>query len=240
MENNMYSLRGGFKKARTKKGITQAQVAKEMDVNLKTVMNWEQGISNPNLETTMKLCELFDCDLDFLAGRIKERTHDIKTACELTGLSEAAIEKLTSNRVPAQPGTKGYDIKTASELTGLSEEEIRKIVKPQRSNYASVLSKLIEAERFSGLIWSYKVFLDSVGKLKESALEQPDFSMNNIETVVLSREQATRYYMRSAADAMMFLCEDEFRKNYQIAMENEDRRIKEEAEKEVGIESRDE
>ena len=94
MENNLYSLRNGFKKARKRKGHTQQQVADIMGVTLKTVMNWEQGVSNPDLETTMKLAELFDCDLDSLAGKIQERTHDIKTACELTGLSEAAIEKI--------------------------------------------------------------------------------------------------------------------------------------------------
>ena len=54
MENELYSLRKGFKKARRRKGISQAEVAKKMDVTLKTVMNWEQGISNPDLETIIE------------------------------------------------------------------------------------------------------------------------------------------------------------------------------------------
>ncbi len=194
MEKNMYSLRGGFKKARTRKGITQAQVAEAMNVNLKTVMNWEQGISNPNLEMTMKLCELFECDLDSLAGRIKERNHDIKTACQLTGLSEAAIEKITK-------------------------------AKPYRSLPAKYLSLLIESDGFNGMIMAYKNFIDSANKLKESTLETPQYNLNDIETVVLSREQATRYFMRSAADAMSFLCEEEFRKQYMIALDNEKKKI---------------
>ena len=90
MENRIYSMRNGFKKARKRKGLSQAEVADKMGVILKTVMNWEQGISNPDLETTMKLAELFDCDIDYLVGRIEERTHDLKAICDLTGLSEDA------------------------------------------------------------------------------------------------------------------------------------------------------
>ena len=95
MEKYQYSMRGGFKKARMKTGLTQSQVAKEMDVNLKTVMNWEQGVSNPDFKTAMKLSELFNCDLDCLTGRLNESTHDIHFVHEFTGLSEDAMEKIS-------------------------------------------------------------------------------------------------------------------------------------------------
>ena len=42
----------------------------------------------------MTLCDFYDCDLDYLTGRIDCKTHDIQFIHEKTGLSEKAIEKL--------------------------------------------------------------------------------------------------------------------------------------------------
>ena len=96
MEKNQYSMRKGFKNARKRKGMTQSEVASEMDVNIKTVMNWEQGVSNPDFKTAMRLSELFQCDLDCLTGKIEERTHDIHFIQCFTGLSGEAIEKISN------------------------------------------------------------------------------------------------------------------------------------------------
>ena len=96
MEKKLYSLRGGLKKARKRKGIKQSDLADLMGVTLKTVMNWEQGIVNPDFETVMKLADKLDCDIDYLCGRLPESTHDIHFVHEFTGLSEEAIEKIMS------------------------------------------------------------------------------------------------------------------------------------------------
>ncbi len=90
----LYSLKPGLKNARKAVHITQQQLADRLDVNLKTVMNWEQGIVNPPFETVMRLAELLHCDVDYLTGRIACRTHDLQFIHDQTGLSEKAIEKL--------------------------------------------------------------------------------------------------------------------------------------------------
>ena len=94
----MGTLRNGFKAARKRAGYSQQDVADKLHNNIKTVRNWEQGISVPEYSTMLELCDLFNCDLDFLAGRIEEPTHDIKFIHEKTGLSVDAIKKLMDNK----------------------------------------------------------------------------------------------------------------------------------------------
>lgn len=94
MEKKLYSLKGGLKKARKKMRFTQNDLAERMNVTLKTVMNWEQGISTPDLKTMFELAEVLDCDLDYLTGRLQESTHDIHFVHEFTGLSEEAIKRI--------------------------------------------------------------------------------------------------------------------------------------------------
>lgn len=93
-EQILYSVRFGLKKARNKKGYTQEKLAQILDVNLKTVQNWEQGISNPSTEKLIQVADLLDCDLDYLIGKIKETTHDNAFIRQETGLSEEAIIRL--------------------------------------------------------------------------------------------------------------------------------------------------
>lgn len=59
-----------------------------------TVQSWEQGKSTPTAEVLANICELLECDADYLLGRINEYTHDVETVRCYTGLSTEAIEKL--------------------------------------------------------------------------------------------------------------------------------------------------
>lgn len=234
-----------IKQIRLKYGYkSQQSFADALFVDRSLVKSWEREEKPvlPRLDNLLAMCDLFNCDLDYLIGRIEEPTHDIKTACELTGLSEEAVKRITAHKIPSQPGTKGYDIKTACELTGLSEEEIRAIVKPQmkRSLIAKYLSFLIESDRFAAFIMAYKRFIESADILKGSSLEAAQCNIKDTEKVVLNPDEATRYFMRDTADAMLFLCEEEYRKQYKVAMENQQQQIQEEIDKGDDIESGDE
>ena len=60
----------------------------------KTYYNWENDKTTPNIEVLDMMCNILDCDYDFLMGKIdvpKKKTYDIK---KLTGLSENAIQTL--------------------------------------------------------------------------------------------------------------------------------------------------
>ncbi len=83
---------------RKKLGYTQDKLAELLQVGSggQVVSNWERG-TIPAFETIMKLADLFNCDIDYLTGRLEEPTHDIAFIHAETGLSTAAIKKLHSN-----------------------------------------------------------------------------------------------------------------------------------------------
>lgn len=95
-------LKFGLKRARKKAPLLQKELVEKlnelddekMHVILKTVQNWEQGVSKPNLDTLLKLCDFYHCDLDYLVGRIDEKTHDLQFICDYTGLSAESINLL--------------------------------------------------------------------------------------------------------------------------------------------------
>lgn len=63
-----------------------------------TVQSWEQGKSTPSAEVLANICDLLECDADYLLGRINQRTHDLDNAHRYTGLSTAALEQLHEYR----------------------------------------------------------------------------------------------------------------------------------------------
>ena len=99
MGDKLYNLKEGFKKgfkrARKEAGYTQQEFADAFSyVTIETVRNWEQGRNIPEIDTIEKLCGFFNCDLDYLFGRIDYKTHDHEYICETTGLTEKAVEIL--------------------------------------------------------------------------------------------------------------------------------------------------
>ena len=219
-----------FRELRVQHGETQESLAEKLGVNPQAVKAWEKhkGGSDPKLKNLLAMCDLYNCDLDYLVGRIEKKTHDIQTVCEITGLSEKAVEKITSVKpyhdfsdlLP----TDYREVDGKNVLTEEGREKVRK-KKKHFSRIITPLSKLIESEKFFAFIGEYKRFLDSVEKLSQSTLEQPQSRPDDIEKVVLSREDATRFYQTRASNMITLICEDEFNKSMTIASENERKRI---------------
>lgn len=67
-------------------------------VSLQTVQSWEQGRQLPTRERQLYFCKVFDCNLDYLLGNIKEQTHDLQFVCDYTKLSGEAIENIRSEK----------------------------------------------------------------------------------------------------------------------------------------------
>lgn len=51
---------------RKKNGLTQEMFAEKMEVSRQTVSKWEQGDAYPEMDRLIKICEMFECDLDTL------------------------------------------------------------------------------------------------------------------------------------------------------------------------------
>ena len=63
-------------KLRKKKGLSQEDLASELEVSRQTISNWESGQTAPDLKQATKLAEVFDVSLDELSG--KEKTISVK------------------------------------------------------------------------------------------------------------------------------------------------------------------
>ena len=107
---DMYKIGERIRKERIATGHTQSEFAvalKLQEDSRTSVGKWENGLSLPSFEILIKMCRIFDCELDYLlcqpeyAGKTRKKT-DVQKA---TGLSKKAVEKLFSLR----KRTKGVD-----------------------------------------------------------------------------------------------------------------------------------
>jgi len=90
----MISFKDGFKRARKRTGLTQEKFAKKYNFSLASVKKWEQGKAVPEFDTLVSLCEIFQCDMSYLANQIDLPTHDMQFIHQATNLSEAAINRI--------------------------------------------------------------------------------------------------------------------------------------------------
>lgn len=60
------SLSENLQFLRARQGLTQEQLAERLDVSRQSVSKWESGMTYPEMETLLKLCDLFGTDLDTL------------------------------------------------------------------------------------------------------------------------------------------------------------------------------
>lgn len=58
-----------IKELRHEKGLTQSELATLLGVNQTAVGKYERGELEPNIHTLKKLADIFECSIDYLAGR---------------------------------------------------------------------------------------------------------------------------------------------------------------------------
>lgn len=94
MNNNYFGDNVSFYRKRL--DITQEDLAEEMSVSRQTVSRWENNSAFPDVETLIRLCELFDCDMDTL---VRKDAKSCQGACDdecslsLNKYQENAIKK---------------------------------------------------------------------------------------------------------------------------------------------------
>jgi transcriptional regulator with XRE-family HTH domain len=59
---------------RTRQNMTQEQLAEKLDVSRQSVSKWESGTSYPEMETILKLCDIFHIDMDTLLRGSAEKS----------------------------------------------------------------------------------------------------------------------------------------------------------------------
>ncbi len=74
-----------LKLMRSQRGLTQEEVAERVGVSRQAVAKWEKGESLPDIESCVKLAELYEIPLDMLVRGLKE-TSEIADQQKLFGI----------------------------------------------------------------------------------------------------------------------------------------------------------
>ncbi|MGM9600236.1 MAG: helix-turn-helix domain-containing protein [Faecousia sp.] len=72
---------------RTERQWTLTYLARQVGTNVKTIKDWENGVSLPSVHNVRKLCELFSTTADYLLDL------DHAPTIRLTGMSENEINR---------------------------------------------------------------------------------------------------------------------------------------------------
>jgi len=75
---------------RQKQGLTQQQLADRLFVSNKTISNWETGKTLPDIESLIRLANLFDLSLDNLLLEGSDIVEDIKAKEKAYAVQQAA------------------------------------------------------------------------------------------------------------------------------------------------------
>lgn len=73
MEEVKKMLYAMIKKLRLERGWTQAELAKELPLNKKSIKNWESDLSKPSVDSIISLAEAFCVSTDYLLGIEKRK-----------------------------------------------------------------------------------------------------------------------------------------------------------------------
>ena len=69
-----------LKTLRSKKGLTQKELAEQLSVSFQTISKWENDENEPDLSTIKQLAKLFDCSTDYLLCESDDMIRDEKAS----------------------------------------------------------------------------------------------------------------------------------------------------------------
>lgn len=62
-----------LKELREENNLTQDEVAEKLSLTRQTISRYETGTIEPPFSTLVKMADIYNCSLDYLGGRTKER-----------------------------------------------------------------------------------------------------------------------------------------------------------------------
>lgn len=68
MEQVRGNIARNIKRLRESNGLTQQQLATELNIRGSAVSNWEQGLNSPSIEIMFQLCDFFGIEITELYG----------------------------------------------------------------------------------------------------------------------------------------------------------------------------
>jgi len=86
-----------LKELREEKKLTQADLAKLLNISPSTIGMWEQNRRSPDNEALKKLADIFEVSIDYLLGRNNFRTSNTESEIKLTEKDKKDIQKDLKN-----------------------------------------------------------------------------------------------------------------------------------------------
>ncbi len=83
-----------IKELRLEKGLTQKEIAKNIESTVKNVWAYENNLATPPIDVLSRYADFFNCSIDYLCGR-EDDFGIIKKAAEVPALSREETELLT-------------------------------------------------------------------------------------------------------------------------------------------------
>ena len=122
--------------------LTQEGLAEVLGVQRETIGQWERGVTLPSASSLLTLSELYHVDVDYLLGRIDQKTHDLQFIHDKTGLSEQAIIELIIDKEIAD-----RDPDNVHELQcALTPIFISKILTDKQKQLSFILSRVYQMQ----------------------------------------------------------------------------------------------
>ena len=88
-----------IKQLREQAGLSQAQLAKKLDVTRSSVNAWEMGLSTPTTQYIVALTKLFHVSADYILGTESDRTISLRGYSEEeVALVEGLLRYFDNNR----------------------------------------------------------------------------------------------------------------------------------------------
>ncbi len=92
--------------------ITQRRISDVLGIKTRTLNNYLNGKSLPNLDSILRLCDYFGVSFDWMTGESELRTADMQSEGLSLGLSDRALSNLralNSGRVPYKKKPLGFN-----------------------------------------------------------------------------------------------------------------------------------
>lgn len=111
---------------RTEKRLSQSKLAKQIGISPATIGYYENGDRLPDIDIVARIASFFGVTADYLLGFSNARTteRNMKTACEITGLSEESIKNIQKTERTLDKMCNKVDISMKKHIDGVEAYEV--------------------------------------------------------------------------------------------------------------------